>query len=102
MRSGEAIRIVLNASIAVQCASLMVPSHVDLFTGRQKVSLKSFVTAFALTERQMQFWEDVDEGLDDIENFYIKNGQSIDRIRQFSKRFVHNQRHESFISGIEH
>lgn len=28
------------------------------------------VTMQALTERQMQFWEDVDEGLDDIENFY--------------------------------
>lgn len=39
----------------------------------------------ALTERQMQFWEDVDEGLDDIENFYAKKGESIDRIRVFSK-----------------
>ena len=40
----------------------------------------------ALTERQMQFWEDVEDGLDDIENFYAKKGQSIDRIRQFGKR----------------
>jgi hypothetical protein len=42
----------------------------------------------ALTERQVQFWEDVEEGLDDIENFYQKKGQSIDRIRQFGKRCV--------------
>lgn len=40
----------------------------------------------ALTNRQLQFWEDVEEGLDDIENFYKKKGQSIDRIRQFGKR----------------
>ena len=40
----------------------------------------------ALTERQMQFWEDVEEGLDDIENFFKKKGQDIDRIRQFGKR----------------
>ncbi|KAG7370292.1 aspartyl/asparaginyl beta-hydroxylase-like dioxygenase [Nitzschia inconspicua] len=35
----------------------------------------------------MQFWEDVEEGLDDIESFYRKKkGQDIDRIRQFGKR----------------
>jgi len=39
----------------------------------------------ALTERQMQFWEDVDDGLRDIENFYLKKNQNIDRIRTFSK-----------------
>lgn len=39
-----------------------------------------------LTERQIQFWEDVDNGLDEIENFYAKKGQNIDRIRTFSKR----------------
>lgn len=33
----------------------------------------------------MQFWEDVDAGLDDIENFYAKKGEGIDRIRVFSK-----------------
>ena len=39
----------------------------------------------ALTERQMQFWEDVDEGLDDIEAFYAKRGENIDRIREFGR-----------------
>lgn len=38
----------------------------------------------ALTERQMQFWEDVEEGLEGIESFYQKQkGQNIDRIRAF-------------------
>jgi hypothetical protein len=40
----------------------------------------------ALTNRQLQFWEDVEEGLDDIENFFEKKGQSIERIRKFGKR----------------
>lgn len=40
-----------------------------------------------LTERQMQFWEDVETGLDDIEGFYKSNkGLDIDRVRQFAKR----------------
>ena len=52
-------------------------------TGAAKSSPLSVMQA--LTERQMQFWEDVEDGLDDIENFYAKKGQSIDRIRQFSK-----------------
>ena len=42
----------------------------------------------ALTDRQMQFWEDVEEGLDNIEEFYKKRGENIDRLRQFGKRQV--------------
>jgi len=38
----------------------------------------------ALTERQMQFWEDVSDGLDDIEDFYAKKGQDIERIRELA------------------
>lgn len=45
-------------------------------------------TLDALTERQLQFWEDVDTGLTDIENFYAKKGQDIDRIRIFAKTYV--------------
>jgi hypothetical protein len=49
----------------------------------------STTASYALTERQMQFWEDVDKGLDDIENYFKdKKGQDIDRIRQFAKRCV--------------
>ena len=47
---------------------------------------RSSLCLSALTERQMQFWEDVEEGLDDIENFYAKKGEDIDRIRQFGRR----------------
>ena len=40
----------------------------------------------ALTERQMQFWEDVEEGLDDVEAYYATKGMDIDRVRDFGKR----------------
>ena len=41
----------------------------------------------ALTERQMQFWEDVEEGIDDIERYYLDaKNQGIPRIRAFAKR----------------
>ncbi|KAL7485933.1 hypothetical protein ACHAW6_011528 [Cyclotella cf. meneghiniana] len=40
-----------------------------------------------LTPRQLQFWEDVESGLVDIEKYYeSKNGQSMDRIWTFCKR----------------
>ena len=43
------------------------------------------VALSALTERQMQFWEDVDDGIDDIAAYYESNGQSLDRIRAFGR-----------------
>jgi hypothetical protein len=52
----------------------------------------SITASYALSERQMQFWEDVDKGLDDIEAFFAKKGQDIDRIRQFTKRCVRVER----------
>jgi hypothetical protein len=56
--------------------------------------------SYALSERQMQFWEDVDKGLDDIENFFEKNkGQDIDRIRQFTKRYVSVKKKHVFSMG---
>lgn len=42
----------------------------------------------ALTERQMQFWEDCEEGLNDVEQVYAAKGLDIDRIRAFGKRCV--------------
>ncbi|CAB9512285.1 Aspartate beta-hydroxylase domain-containing protein 2 [Seminavis robusta] len=40
----------------------------------------------ALSERQQQFWEDVESGLDDIADFYqSKRNLDIDRIRLFGK-----------------
>lgn len=40
----------------------------------------------ALTERQAQFWENVDDGLNDIETYYRNQGGNIDRIRRFGMR----------------
>ena len=39
-----------------------------------------------LSPRQLQFWEDVDDGLVDIEQFYEAKGQSMERIRTFCER----------------
>jgi hypothetical protein len=50
------------------------------------MTTRSSLRLSALTERQMQFWEDVEDGLDDIANFYAKKGEDIDRIRQFGRR----------------
>jgi hypothetical protein len=50
----------------------------------------SLIRSYALTERQLQFWEDVDIGLRDIEDYYEKNGQDIQRIRKFVSRYVLN------------
>jgi len=69
----------LLVTIGASLSSAFLPKH-DLAVR------KPMNTLYALTERQMQFWEDVDEGLDDIENFFVKKGQDIDRIRQFVKR----------------
>jgi hypothetical protein len=103
------IRTLLHVSFAVQCLSLVVPPTSIRVSSRQSVAqLKSLdltptincrdttrsvdrrncVVLHALSDRQLQFWEDVDVGLDDIENFYLKQGQNIERIRQFSKRSV--------------
>mmetsp|Transcript_14000 Transcript_14000/g.20037 ORF Transcript_14000/g.20037 Transcript_14000/m.20037 type:complete len:367 (-) Transcript_14000:87-1187(-) len=41
----------------------------------------------ALTERQMQFWEDVEKGLDPIEQYYMDaKGENISRVREFARR----------------
>ena len=41
----------------------------------------------------MQFWEDVDEGLNDIEAFYQSSkGMDIDRVRRFAQRYVESNR----------
>ena len=34
----------------------------------------------------MQFWEDVEDGLDEIESAYEEEGLGIERIRDFVKR----------------
>lgn len=62
-----------------------VPSLADrVGTTVSSASLSSSLQA--LTERQMQFWEDVEDGLKDIEEFYQKKDQDIDRIWRFCQR----------------
>jgi len=39
-----------------------------------------------LTDRQLQFWEDVEEGLNDVADCYASRGENIDRIRRFAMR----------------
>ena len=65
----------------VDRTAAFVPSSFQ-YGGRQGV-----VTLSALTERQMQFWEDVEDGLKDIEDFYQKKEMgNIERIWGFCQR----------------
>lgn len=57
--------------------------HVSASSAKDDDSLQS--VRFALTERQQQFWEVVENGLDDIEERYKSKGENIDRIRQFGR-----------------
>lgn len=59
-------------------------SSLSLTTAERRT--RSSLEAAPLTDRQLQFWEDVEDGLDDIANFWEKQGQSIDRIRMFGMR----------------
>jgi aspartate beta-hydroxylase len=82
------IVIILNAAAHVAAFSAPQPGgkrncHTTTTATPQR---SKEMVLLALTERQIQFWEDVEEGLDDIENYWLKkNGQSIDRIRTFGK-----------------
>jgi len=75
----------LSPSISVFSALLVltVDGFAPALTIRSRTTTASSLSA--LTERQMQFWEDVDTGLDDVEAFYATNGLDIDRVRQFAK-----------------
>lgn len=58
----------------------LVPSHngvVGRFSTLSELS--------ALSERQMQFWEDVGDGLNDVETVYKERNLDIDRIRTFAE-----------------
>ena len=51
-------------------------------TAKRSSVVSSTALSAALTQRQLQFWEDVEDGLDDVERLY----GAIPRIRQFGKR----------------
>ena len=89
----------LNSSYAIYLASAAVLScFCPLLTSAfQAISLRPRSISYAssksallatkqLTPRQLQFWEDVEEGLVGIEKFYEKQGESMERINTFCKR----------------
>ena len=55
------------------------------FSPQQRRPTRQTAALSALTERQIQFWEDVDDGIDDIADYYESKGQSLDRIRAFGR-----------------
>jgi aspartate beta-hydroxylase len=70
----------------------------DIVTPKTKIRIQLFASSSQqgttteqqyekkkLTDRQLQFWEDVDNGLDEIADFYSRRGMSIDRVRQFAE-----------------
>lgn len=78
----------LNLRLVLLLGALISLSTSFVSRATKQNARASRTASYALSERQMQFWEDVDKGLDDIEAFFAKKGQDIDRIRQFTKRCV--------------
>jgi hypothetical protein len=77
----------MRISRASLLAVTLLTGHAGAFApGQRSTVTPSHLSA--LTERQMQFWEDVEEGLLDIEEFYKKSDMGIDRIWGFCKRYV--------------
>jgi hypothetical protein len=73
-------------TIAWVAAGPIHQRHMNALSGKRLcIPSSSCTQLMALTDRQMQFWEDVEDGLDDIEDFYNKQGANIDRIRQFGR-----------------
>lgn len=75
----------LSHSLGLTIASTFVCNQAHAFqTGIRSTARCTALNA--LTPRQLQFWEDVDDGLFDIEKFYEDKGQSMERIRTFCAR----------------
>lgn len=55
------------------------PSHIQ----QNAIHMITSTELSAFTERQMQFWEDVEDGLNDVETVYGERNMDIDRIRNF-------------------
>lgn len=64
---------------------VLLIQHVWGFNSLQ-TRIRPYVRLWALTERQMQFWEDVEDGLNKVEAVYNRRGLDIDRVRQFAVR----------------
>lgn len=82
-----------SASTTFLSSTSIIAAQVSTYSYRKKVLVLNLSTpgtapSIKLTDRQLQFWEDVEDGLDDIALFWEKKGQSIDRIRLFGQRYV--------------
>jgi len=62
-------------------------THDAIYNLRNACNLNSSTKVCALSERQMQFWEDVDDGLKNISRYHetSSTGLSMDRIKTFAK-----------------
>jgi hypothetical protein len=89
------MRLTLRLVLLLGASVTLSNSFVSIATKQH--ARASITASYALSERQMQFWEDVDKGLDDIEAFFAKTkGEDIDRIRQFAKRCVRVKKKSAF------
>ena len=74
------------AASAVSAFVNTIPTAQDVVSTTLSSPKTALFATKQLTPRQLQFWEDVDEGLVGIEKFYEKQGQSMERIKTFCKR----------------
>lgn len=79
----------ISLSLLLAATTLSVSGFTAIHGGLATTSSPPPSCLAALTERQQQFWEDVESGLDDVEDYYLnQKGLDIDRIRQFGRRCV--------------
>lgn len=81
-------RIILLTAFGVSfVTSYTRVTHDAVYNLRNACNLNSSTKVCALSERQMQFWEDVDDGLEHISRYHetSSTGLSMDRIKTFAK-----------------
>ena len=69
---------------ALLVAPLSTSHGVHAFQSASRSLARRPAALHALSPRQLQFWEDVEDGLEDVAKFY--DGQSMERIRTFCQR----------------
>ncbi len=78
---------IASAAALLSCSSCLTGAFQAISVRPTPVSsTRALFATKQLTPRQLQFWEDVEEGLVGIEKFYEKQGQSLERIHTFCKR----------------
>eukprot|EP01082_Thalassiosira_pseudonana_P004288 g4528.t1 g4528 contig15:1210807-1212295(+) len=74
------------ASLLSYHSSCAFQSVASLVARRPITAVSSSALQAQLTPRQLQFWEDVEKGLEDVGKFYGSKGENIDKILTFCKR----------------